>query len=1160
VRIVRLSLERYGHVTGETIEFPDDRGLHIVLGANEAGKSTALEAIADTLFGFEHKTNRAFLHPAETLRVGLALRGADGREAAFVRRKGRQNTLLNACGDPVPETALSPFLGGANRERFQQVFGLDAAQLRSGGAAILTEQGEAGAAILQAQTGLRGLREAISRLDDEAKALHGDGRGVRRIGTAAMAVKENRRLMAERSLSGDGYRKALANVAAIEDGLACIKIETDELRSMQARLERVRRTAPVRGILAQATQDLAKLGRPPPLPADAADQRQTAFGVLDRTRRDRERDLRQMESIHAELDVLQDDSAVLSQTEAITRFADDRTLIAGMRVDHSNVSRDAHRCLHDMDGAAARLGLPERGLDLQTRIPDVVAELAIGRLLDQHTGLSGACIQAAAALEDAREVETRAESASIDHPPPEPAAALRDAIDAANREGRIDEALAQAEAEHAAAAADAAHLLANLPLWSRTAAELASSPVPLEAEVQRLAAALDDAQAAVASTQRALDAHDDALTATRAELQGVAAAGPMPTLEALVASRMQRDKVWGLIRRHRLSDGPAPTEDELVGLGTVDALPDVLDRLLGGADELADRRLSEAGRVSLWERLRSAEARDCLLRDGLLAKRDAAQSVLDRVAAAWGAAWRPAGVHPLDPAAMRDWARSRTAVLTAGQAQTQAARRLDTTRARHGRVLGGMQKLLPGIAPSSVGDLQRAATQLLLKLEAATAAFASAQAKIEAAREQRQKADLSLAKIGAKLEAWRKDWSAAVPKLGLALDAPVEDAAAALRLWSDIRKHSGEWDAAKYRLQQMGTALQSHDQALAALATVLALPISDALVPHLTEWLATAQAAKAERERLMQQRSGLAEAIAVHEKAIDDAESGIAALCRLAGAQDDAGLATAIQQAAAFAALTKTVQERRAELGRLDDGKTIDELEQEAAAFDIDFVPGRLQAIGVRLTELDAARTEQAGRQADARATLQAMHVGQDVSGPAQTVQDSLAEIEDAVARYVRLRLAHALLQGGLAQYRRGQQGPLLARAGAMFTALTEGRYDRLELDESDKGEAIIVAARPDGSHCNAEHLSEGTRDQLFLALRLASIAMEAEVSEPLPLIADDLLVNFDDRRAGAALRLLAAFGQVTQVILFTHHAHIADMADSSTASLHHLPRKLLMA
>ncbi len=129
-----------------------------------------------------------------------------------------------------------------------------------------------------------------------------------------------------------------------------------------------------------------------------------------------------------------------------------------------------------------------------------------------------------------------------------------------------------------------------------------------------------------------------------------------------------------------------------------------------------------------------------------------------------------------------------------------------------------------------------------------------------------------------------------------------------------------------------------------------------------------------------------------------------------------------------------------------------------------------------------------------------------------------------------------------------------------MFAELTDGRYERLEQDEGEKGEPVIVAVRPDGSTCPAEHLSDGTRDQLFLALRLASIRLDAAVGEPLPFIADDLLVNFDDNRAAAALQLLARFGLETQVILFTHHDHVAALVDRASASFHRLPQELAAA
>jgi uncharacterized protein YhaN len=73
--------------------------------------------------------------------------------------------------------------------------------------------------------------------------------------------------------------------------------------------------------------------------------------------------------------------------------------------------------------------------------------------------------------------------------------------------------------------------------------------------------------------------------------------------------------------------------------------------------------------------------------------------------------------------------------------------------------------------------------------------------------------------------------------------------------------------------------------------------------------------------------------------------------------------------------------------------------------------------------------------------------------------------------------------------------------------------------------------------------MSEGTADQLYLALRLASLEHYLEGRDPIPLVADDILVSFDNERAGAALDVLAELACRTQVIFFTHHAHLVDLA-----------------
>ena len=172
------------------------------------------------------------------------------------------------------------------------------------------------------------------------------------------------------------------------------------------------------------------------------------------------------------------------------------------------------------------------------------------------------------------------------------------------------------------------------------------------------------------------------------------------------------------------------------------------------------------------------------------------------------------------------------------------------------------------------------------------------------------------------------------------------------------------------------------------------------------------------------------------------------------------------------------------------------------------------------------------------------MRLGHDAAAMAQQAEDALAEARDAAERYARLHVARVLLRAGIDRFRKEQQGPLLRAAGAHFALLTGGRYERLIVDYDAAGRTVLIAIRDMGEECPVEALSEGARDQLYLALRIAAVEAYAAQAEPLPFIADDLLVHFDNPRAAAAIALLADLGQTTQVILFTHHDHIVTLAE----------------
>ena len=104
----------------------------------------------------------------------------------------------------------------------------------------------------------------------------------------------------------------------------------------------------------------------------------------------------------------------------------------------------------------------------------------------------------------------------------------------------------------------------------------------------------------------------------------------------------------------------------------------------------------------------------------------------------------------------------------------------------------------------------------------------------------------------------------------------------------------------------------------------------------------------------------------------------------------------------------------------------------------------------------------------------------------------------------------------------------------------------------------LLAIRSADTQTLGLEALSEGTADQLYLALRLASLDVYLESHEPIPLVVDDILIQFDDHRAIAALQLLADLSLRTQVVLFTHHEHLCHLAQASVDSerliIHRLP------
>jgi uncharacterized protein YhaN len=174
----------------------------------------------------------------------------------------------------------------------------------------------------------------------------------------------------------------------------------------------------------------------------------------------------------------------------------------------------------------------------------------------------------------------------------------------------------------------------------------------------------------------------------------------------------------------------------------------------------------------------------------------------------------------------------------------------------------------------------------------------------------------------------------------------------------------------------------------------------------------------------------------------------------------------------------------------------------------------------------------------------------EDLAARQATAEAAAADMEQAKAAmeieaeaYIGKRTEATLLRWAIDRYRSEKQAPLLRRASELFAMLTLGRYTALTVDyEQDKPRLLAISA--DGSAAvPVTGMSEGTVDQLYLALRVAAIEDTVRGGMPLPFLADDLFVNYDDERAGAGFRVLAELARSTQVLFFTHHAHLLNIA-----------------
>lgn len=170
-----------------------------------------------------------------------------------------------------------------------------------------------------------------------------------------------------------------------------------------------------------------------------------------------------------------------------------------------------------------------------------------------------------------------------------------------------------------------------------------------------------------------------------------------------------------------------------------------------------------------------------------------------------------------------------------------------------------------------------------------------------------------------------------------------------------------------------------------------------------------------------------------------------------------------------------------------------------------------------------------------------------------EQIEDDRVVWATLVQRYRRASALELLLDEALEELQEARQPAVLRSASAFFRTVTEDRYVQIRQVAED---AKVEVIRPHGAAIAAGQLSRGTREQLYLCLRLGLADAFAEQGVKLPILMDDVLVNFDPERARGMARVLVEVADRHQILLFTCHPATAELlAQEAGAACIPLPR-----
>ena len=1159
MRLRRLDLTRYGHFTDSSFELPaKESDFHLIFGPNEAGKSTALAAIEDLLFGIPIHSPYNFLHNYSDMRIGAVLENGSS-PLEMLRRKGNKDTLLGPDGSPISggEGTLRPYLAGADRSFFERMFSLDHVRLQTGGREILAARDDVGQMLFSAGAGILGLRERLGELYAEADELWSVRRANhRKFYIADDKLKEAQRVLREQTFTASRWRELRQTYEQAKEAYTEVDRTTRRTLAELNSLSRIRRVFRDVRRKQELDRKLEELEDVITLPDDAAtvmaqaEHKDTETATRIATIQD------QLKRTEESLEGLMFDKTLLQRAEDVRQLHERRIEIRSEKADLPKREAELNAAEEELHANASELGWTEpASAALIERLPPRTKIGVVRSLLNQRGELESDVTSGTRVLQESQEtydelkkhLDETGDLADVSRL----AIVTRTVREQGDLTGRIR--TADKDLKDAQGLVTRRLVALNPGVFDEEA--LTNMTVPARAQVQEYREREQDWKRRLRETQQQALSVQQELSLAVAAFERTLRDEQVVTAEDLSNARSRRNELWNLVKlKHVQGDQIAEEQGSVLDEDLQD-LPGAFEPAMAKTDELADQRFDHAEAASRIAEIKRKIGEQGTLLEHVRKNETTLAEEEERFKAEWSSMWDSVPFDPLAAEAMLDWLAASGEVLAAIQERQEAESAMDLLRSEEREA---RERLLRELAALGIDVSALENDGLNLIIERATEEHRLREAKadkkthleqdVEKATKDvvRRKHDLRQAK-GA-LDQWWKAWTGALGELGLADITPSEAVGAQIDVIEQMREIAGRIRSLRYdRVNKIHRDVTDFEQVVAELVKDIAeslvdRPAEDAVL-ELERRLAEAERIREFREKKNEEIKDLVKQLTKLKDQRREFTASIFHMKQAAGVETNEALSQAIERSDQRRSLEHEQQQIIDKLQQEGDGMSLDALVEDCDGVVIDDATARESSVRADLEDLQKQQTNVTEARAQARDAFQAVGGDDAAARAAASKQEAFAEFQAVAERYVRVKTSAVLLHWAIDRYRREKQTPLLTRAGELLKIMTGGSFSSLQVAFDDQDTARLMGVRSDGTVVPVSGMSTGTADQLYLALRIASIEDYLERADALPFVADDLFINFDDERATAGFVLLEELSQKTQVLFFTHHHHLVDIA-----------------